>query len=89
VGKDGRLIAIHWGYRQIANVVINYTIAINWEGNNIAAFAAVLDYIAKYNRDNSYKFGNVNVIVKEGTSIKVEVVGEEEKANGFKGLVFT
>jgi hypothetical protein len=89
MGEDGFLFAIHRGSDKIDGVVVNHAVAIDREGNDIAAFVAVLDYMAKHGPSNGHGVGDVDFIVKEGTGVKVETVKEVEKANGVKGLAFT
>ena len=89
MGEDGFLFAIHRGSDKINGVVVNHAVAIDREGNDIAAFVAVLDYMAKHDSDNGYGFGEVDFTVKEGTGVKVEMIKEVKRANGFKGLAFT
>ena len=99
MGKDGRLIAVHKGFVSVDSIrkgfdtvdgkVINHAVAIDREGNNIAAFIAVLYGMAKHDCDNGHGLGYVDVTVNEGTSVKVEMIRKVKEANGFEGLVFT
>jgi hypothetical protein len=45
--------------------------------------------MANHDRDNGHGFGDVDFIVKKGTRVRVEMIKEVKKANGFKGLAFT
>jgi len=88
VDDHGLVIAIHrgWGYKSNGEK-INHAVAIDHEGNDIAAFVAVLDYMAKRSRErldsDGQGFGDVDFMAKnEGNNIKVEMIGEAKEVEG-------
>lgn len=66
-------------------------VAINREGNDVAAFTEVLAYMAKHAskhmNGNVHEVGDIDFMSKkDGNNIKIEVI---RKVNGFDTLAFT
>lgn len=90
--EDGSVIAIHRGWAYLGKgKKINQAVAIDRQGNNIAGFVAVLDYMVKNGNepvdDNSHTYEGVDFVANtEGSDVNVDVIGEVQYIEG--GLAF-